>query len=319
MIKTLRITSIIAAILGSIFIVFPVIYGVRSDESINKFLELPSAKEKFESAADSKTEKTKSQESPLVKQAEDFAKYLNPEPTVPRTLTKGVKTPSISSKVNVTPKFPVFATIYYPENPELSQALIDEPGRGRHWVQQSSMVGHLLIEQIKDGLVVVKSSEETFELEIQQAPQPRPTGKPSAASSLKSSLKSSPASPAPKPTAFSRAASNVVRTRNAPQRTSRISADEEKMDQLVDKLKDLQQDPNSGDTDSGLDQKERNARIQELISKFKSNDVSAEESEKLDGMGEELNDNQDDPNSAELEEDDSEGKVNPPEPDEPSE
>lgn len=315
MIKTLRITSVVAAILAGVFIVFPVIYGVRSDESVRKFLESPGAKEKFESDNDSKTKKAESQESPLVKQAEDFAKYLNPDkPAVSRTLTKGAKTPSIANKVNVTPKFPVFATIYYPDNPELSQALIDEPGRGRHWVQQSSMVGHLLIEQIKDGLVVVKSSEETFELEIQESPQPRPAGKPSAASSLKSG----PSALIPKSTAFSRAAAANA-ARRAPQRTSRSSADEEKMDQLVDKLKDLQKEPDSGDADSEIDPKERNARIQELISKFKSTRVSAEESEKLDDMGEELKGIQEDPNSSELEEDDSEGKVIQSEPNAPEE
>jgi len=312
MIKTLRITSVVAAILAGVFIVFPVIYGVRKDESIDKFLNLPSAKEKFESAADSKTKKAENQESPLVKQAEAFALYLNPVKPPVKRVSKTGKTTSIYDKVNVTPKFPVFATIYYPEKPELSQALIDEPGRGRHWVQQSSMVGHLLIEQIKDGLVVVKSSEETFELEIQKEPQPRPTGKPSAASSLKRS----PSSLVPKSSAFDRAAANVRRARSVPQRTSRSSVDEEKMDQLVDKLKDLQQNSASDKTDSGLDQEERSARIQELISKFKSTRVSAEESEKLDNMGEELKSIHKDPNSSGLKKDKSEGKVSPPKPDE---
>jgi len=309
MVKTLRITSILAAVLAGVFIVFPVIYGVRKDDRVDKFLELPSAKEKFENAADNKTKKSDSQESPLVMQAEAFALYLNPVTPPAKKVIKTGKTTSIASKVNVTPKFPVFATIYYPENPQLSQALIDEPGRGRHWVQQSSMVGHLLIEQIKDGLVVVKSSEETFELEIQKEPQPRITGRPSAASSVKSS----PSSLVPKSSAFDRAAANI--RRNVPPRTSRSIADEEKMDQLVTKLKDLQQNPDSDDPDSGTDQKERNARIQELISKFKSTRVSPEESEMLDNMGEELNDIQEDMNSADPELDKIEGKVIPPDSD----
>jgi hypothetical protein len=312
MIKTLRITSVVAAILGGVFIVFPVIYGVRSNERIDKFLKLPSAKEKFESAADSKTKKGQSQESPLVKQAEAFALYLNPVKQPVKRISKTGKTPSIADKVNVTPKFPVFATIYYPDNPALSQALIDEPGRGRHWVQQSSMVGHLLIEQVKDGLVIVKSSEETFELEIQKESQPRPTGKPSPSSSLK---KSSPSSVKPKSSTFNRAASNIRRpTRSVPQRTPRSSSDEEKMGQLVDKLKDLQQNSASGKTDSGIDQEERSARIQELISKFKSTRVSAEESKKLDNMGEELKGIQKDPNSSVPKASKSKGKVSPPKP-----
>jgi len=57
MIKTLRITSVVAAILAGVFFVFPVIYGVRSDERVDEFLKLPSVREKFEGVADNK-EKT---------------------------------------------------------------------------------------------------------------------------------------------------------------------------------------------------------------------------------------------------------------------
>ena len=307
MIKTLRITSVIAAILAGVFIVFPVIYGVRSDERIGEFLKLPSAKEKFESAADTKTKAGENRESPLVNQAEAFAKYLNPDKPPVKRISKTGKPAGIASKVNVTPKFPVYATVVCPENPELSQALIDEPGRGRHWVRQSSMVGHLFIEQVKDGLVVAKSGEETFDIEIQKETQPRPIGRPSPASSIKSSrnpVKS-------KSTAFSRAAENVRRTRSVPQKPERSSGDEERMNEFVDKLKDLQQNSASGKTDSKLGKEERNARIQELISKYKSTRVSAEESKKLDNMGKELKGIQKDPNSSQPKADKSEGKVAP--------
>ena len=151
MIQTLRITSVVAAILAGIFFVFPVIYGVRSDESVDKFLQTQSVKEKFENAADIKAKKGDNRVSPLVEQADAFALYLNPVKQPVRTISKGVKTPNITSNINVTPKFKVYATSFYPENPQLSQALIDEPGKGRFWVRQSSMVGHLLVEQVKDG------------------------------------------------------------------------------------------------------------------------------------------------------------------------
>ena len=175
MIQTLRITSVVAAILAGIFFVFPVIYGVRSDESVDKFLQTQSVKEKFENAADIKAKKGDNRVSPLVEQADAFALYLNPVKQPVRTISKGVKTPNITSNINVTPKFKVYATSFYPENPQLSQALIDEPGKGRFWVRQSSMVGHLLVEQVKDGLVVVKSGDETFERKIEKEPS---TGSP---------------------------------------------------------------------------------------------------------------------------------------------
>jgi hypothetical protein len=311
MIKTLRITSVVAAILAGVFFVFPVIYGVRNDDRIDEFLKLPSVKEKFENAADNKAKTGESRESPLVKQAEAFALYLNPLKQTVRKTSKGGKTTNIYSKVAVTPKFPVFATIVCPGNPKLSQALIDEPGRGRHWVRQSSMVGHLLIEQVKDGLVVVKSSKETFELEIEQEPASGPVKRTPPASSMRSSQ----SSVKPKSPAFNRAASNIRRTRNIPQRTPRNSSDEERVNQFVNDLKDLRKHSASDKTDSKLDQEERTARIQELISKFKSTRVSAEESKKLDNMGEELKGIQRDPNSSPLKADKSKGKVSPPKPD----
>jgi len=129
MIKTLRITSVVAAILAGIFFVFPVFYGVRSDERVDEFLKLPSVKEKFENAADNKTKKGESRESPLVTQAEAFALYLNPIKQAVRKTSKGAKTTNISSKLDITPKFKVFVTSYCEENPELSLALIDEPGK----------------------------------------------------------------------------------------------------------------------------------------------------------------------------------------------
>jgi len=311
MIKTLRITSVVAAILAGVFFVFPVVYGVRSDERIDEFLKLPSVRDKFENAADNKAKTGESRESPLVEQAEAFALYLNPlKPTIQKA-SKGAKTTDIAGRLPVTPKFKVFATSYFAENPDLSQALIDEPGRGRHWVRQSSMVGHLLVEQVKDGLVVVKSSKETFELEIEPKPETKSLNRTSPASSLRSSqspLKStSPAS--------GRTATGVRRTTNIPQRLQRNGDDDEKMGELVNKLKDLQRNPALDRTNSGLDKEERSARIEELISKFKSTRVSAEEAKKLGNMGEELKGIRKDKNPSPPEADKGKVEVSPPKPD----
>jgi hypothetical protein len=309
MINTLRITSVVAAILAGVFFVFPVIYGVRNDERVDEFLKLPSVRDKFENAADNKAKTGKSRVSPLVEQAESYALYLNPVKQATQKTTKEAKTTSISSKVAVTPKFKVFATSYFAGNPELSQALIDEPGRGRYWIRQSSMVGHLLIEQVKDGLVVVKSSKETYDIEIEQEPQTKPLSRKSSTSSLRSSQ--SPIKSKPTSSAFSRAA-GARRTTNVPQKLQR---NDEKMGELVDKLKDLQEDPDTGETNLGLDKEERSARISELISKFKSTRVSAEEAKKLGNIGEELKDIRKDANPSPPEADKGEGKVSPPKPD----
>jgi len=285
MIKTLRITSVVAAILAGVFFVFPVVYGVRSDERVDEFLKLPSVREKFEDVAGNKEKTGESRVSPLVEQAEAFALYLNPVKTTVQKTSTGTKTTNISGKVSVTPKFKVFGTSYCAGNPELSQVLIDEPGRGRHWVRQSSKVGHLLIEQVKDGLIVVKSSDQTFELLVEENPEKSSLNRTSPVSTKTSSL-SRARSSLP---SSGRITSGVTRRPIITPRKAVISEDnQEKMGELVNKLKDLRNESNSDKTAPGLGGEERAARIEELISKFKSTRVSAEEAKKLGNLGEEL-------------------------------
>jgi len=80
MIKTLRITSFVAVILAVVFFVFPVIFGVRGDEQVEQFLSSPGVIEKFSKAKGDKDRRSESQISPLVKEAQAFALYLNPPP-----------------------------------------------------------------------------------------------------------------------------------------------------------------------------------------------------------------------------------------------
>ncbi len=292
MIKTLRITSAVAAILAGIFFVFPVVFGVRSDERVEEFLNLPSVREKFENAADNKAEKNESQVSPLVEQAKAFALYLNPlKPTIPKTPTRP-KTVDIADELPVTPKFKVYGTSHCEGRPEMSLALIDEPGKGRHWVRQSSKVGHLLIEQVKDGLVIVKGSEGTFELVVEQTPQANlleVVSPISARTGGRGRIKSAvPAS--------GRIAGGVTRTMSEPPQIRRGTEEDTRLEELVDTLKGLQRSSKSDKTDSGPSDEERAARIEELISKFKSARVSAEEAKRLGSLGEKLKGIQGDPN-----------------------
>jgi hypothetical protein len=164
MIKTLRITSYFAVILAVVFFVFPAVFGVRGDKQIEQFLNSAGVIEKFKEAKGDKIEDSRREISPLVKQAEAFALYLNPPP-------KPKPEPSVSEGRSeprpvgpVTAKFKLIGTSRYVLHPELSLALIDEPGKGLHWVRQSSKVGHLIIEQVKDGLIVVRNGKNTFEL-----------------------------------------------------------------------------------------------------------------------------------------------------------
>jgi hypothetical protein len=147
--------------------VLPAVFGVRRDEGTEQFLSAAGATEQFNDAKGEKLSGGESQVSPLVKEAEAFALYLNPPKpkTPPRQAARerGISTPRPAV---VSAKFNLIGTSYYALRPELSLALIDEPGKGFHWVRQAGKVGHLIIEKVEDGLVVVRDGQRTFELEV---------------------------------------------------------------------------------------------------------------------------------------------------------
>jgi len=149
MIKTLRITSVVAVVLAAVFFCFSCGFLVSAAISRERIFEFRRAIEQFKEAKGGKSENRGRETSPLVKQAEAFALYLNPPPK-PQTepsASRGELRPK-----TVTPKFKLVGTSRHELQPDLSLALIDEPGKGLHWVRPSSKVGHLIIEQIRTGL-----------------------------------------------------------------------------------------------------------------------------------------------------------------------
>jgi hypothetical protein len=170
MLKTLRITSVLVVVLAAVFFVLPAVFGVRSDQQAEQFLTSPGAIDNFTKAKGQKSTKSETQVSPLVKAAEAFALYLNPpkpKPPPPRASREKPGSPP-RPRAPVSAKFELIGTSFYASRPELSLALIDEPGEGFRWVRQASEVGHLVIEQVKDGVVVVRDGKRTFELEVQR-------------------------------------------------------------------------------------------------------------------------------------------------------
>ncbi len=166
MIKTLRITSVIAAFLAAVVIAFPAFFGASGDEETEKFLNTPSAVEKFlKDSTRARSKAGKDQVSPLTKEAIAFALYLNPPPPPPRSRAKRyARKGSKPSPRSVSVKFSLIGTSLHSSDPNRSMALINQPGSGYRWVRQNSKVGHLLIEQIKDGFVIVKDGKKSIEL-----------------------------------------------------------------------------------------------------------------------------------------------------------
>lgn len=304
MIKTLRITSVVATVLAVIFViffVFPVVFG--SDDHIEEFLNSPGVIEKFNKTVGNKATRGGDQTSPLVQQAGAFALYLDPpKPRTPRTPTSGAS--GVTRGPAVTPKFKLLGTSYYKGKPELSLALIDEPGKGLHWVRQSSKVGHFLIEQVKDGIVVFKDGKSTFELEAEQKPViSLLEGAPGASSQTGASTRAGVSGPTTVSSrargtagtksalpASGRAVTGVAGARSKAPQPSGI-AEEKEFRELVEKLRQIQRSFKSDKTGSGPSTKEKAALMDKVISEFKSmksSRLSDAEMEHLNNLGKEL-------------------------------
>jgi hypothetical protein len=264
MIKIFRITSIIVAVLAAVLVVAsPVVLGSQNDKDIEEFLKLPGIVEEFKKAGGQKTSKSDDQISPLVKQAKGFALYLNPPPK-PQAKSKPTKKsykPIAAPKPAgpVTTKFKLIGTSFYESHPELSFALIDEPGKGFQWLRQSSSVGHLVIEEIKDGLVVIRDGQRTYDLIAERKPR-------------KSLLRNKNAVPAEgsKPSE-----PEIEPTMNK----------EEVLENIMERIESVVA-PDS--TDSQPADEVSDTSMQELLSAIEAMRAQSEESEKLNDLGQKL-------------------------------
>ena len=166
MIKTLRITAIIAAIAAALLIILPVVYGVRKDPKIDEILKSQTAVDKFTASKGQSASSDESKTSPLVAAAMAFGRYLNPPPPpqaeAPPSPTAVIETrPEVSSV-----KFDLIGVSFYRERPEQSYALINEPGKGLTWVKQGSNVEHLVISEIKEDSITIQDGQKTSEMKV---------------------------------------------------------------------------------------------------------------------------------------------------------
>ncbi len=301
----MRIISVATAILAVAVIFCAAAFGADSDAQIKKFLDSPDAIEEFKKASLNKPKATESEISPLVKAAQAFALYLNP-PAAPKSSKKAKvgrpkAVPRPSSPVSA--KFNLIGTSYHPTRPEMSMALIDQPGKGFRWVRQSASIGHLIIEKIKDGVVVIRDGQKTQEL-VPSRPVRRSLikskGTPvSGKTDFKAALKAlgiaetgteSAAEPASMPVA-------------GPGPSRWVSQmDEEKkalMNKFVEDLRAVKA-AGSDDVNSQQSDEKSQALIDKFISELRTSRVSPEEASKLQRLGKELK-SQDSPQAEEQE------------------
>ena len=287
MIKTLRITSFLAAILAILFFAFLIVYGIQSDQNAEEYIKSQGVIEKFKADSGSKTQNNNNQAYPLVQQAQAFALIINP-PKTPRTNNAPQRnnpgTPDVSSRtLATTPKFKVTVTSINENHPELSSALIDD-GITKKWVRPSETYNHMLISEIKDGMVIVKNSETTYEIPIEDKKTV------TAAKSARNSNSSARNNSSTRNNTSSRNNSATQKKQEDPvQRkneavirdSSKTTSEyDQEVSNLLEKVKNLGTD---------LDSDEKSAKIKEFISEFEYKlqdmNITEEEAKKLDSLG----------------------------------
>jgi hypothetical protein len=162
MIKTLRITVIITAILAVVFFVLSAVFGLRHDKDKEAFLAKPSATQVLKKNAASRS--AAEAEGPLIKQAQAFALRINPPAPVQHVA------PVHAVKEIETPKFKLLGTSICPQEPNKSMALVDEPGKGMHWVVPSDKIDYLTIEKVEDGKILYTDGKKQMEMLVEKPP-----------------------------------------------------------------------------------------------------------------------------------------------------
>ena len=295
MTKALRITSIVVAVAAVLLVVLPPVFTSGADEQTQKFLDSPSV---LETIKKTKVVANTDTESPLVKQAKAFANYLNPPPPPKpkRTSPSPEREAPARPQASISSKFDLLGTSYYALRPQMSLALINEPGDGLRWVRQSSKIGHLVVEEVKDGKVVIRDGTRTYEIEPKRTAKrslikgesvstAHPVFAPTTATTTSSARpqRSSPRIDARR----RRTATRPVAPEPVPQQQSElIQAEMAIMDQFIKETEEIE-DPN-----------EWLKRADELMDRLaNSSEVTDEEAALLDELGQELEDANNDSDS----------------------
>ena len=287
MLKILRITSLLAAGLAVVLIAGTAFSGPQSDEKSEQFLSSPSVVERFKQAKGNKKQADKSQISPLVEQAQAFALYLNPPPkpkppSRQKTAKKlgGKAIPTIPSpKRPISVKFDLIGTCYFATRPEKSLALINQPGKGLWWVRQAGKVGHLVVEEVKDGLIVIRDGERTVEKPVMARPAVRKnllktegsTEPPVSLEAVTVPVSTFVSTPAP--------VEPETDSGIAPPQSSEEAAF---MEERIRQFQALQE--------SGVSEEENAAMMEKFISDYKAMRITPAEADKLDQLGQTLED-----------------------------
>ena len=171
MAKTLRITTFCIAVLALALIILIAARGLASSKDFEKFLAVPGVAEQLVAGSAGSKATDVGQVTPLLVQAKGFALRINPPPP-PAPVRQEPPPEQVHPKVEISAKFTLVGTSYHTGDEANSWALINEAGKGWHWVKQGEKIGYLVVEGIGDGVVLIRDGANTYELSAERQQKP---------------------------------------------------------------------------------------------------------------------------------------------------
>jgi hypothetical protein len=251
MIKTMRITGFLVAALTLGLLILISARSMAANDKVESLLKIPGAAEQFQANLAGKKDTSGEQETPLITQAKAFALRINPPPP-PAPVIKAPVAEAPRPQATITAKFKLIGTSYHIGDSNDSWALIDEVGKGLHWVKQGSKIGYLAIEKVGDGAVLINDNGKTYELTADRAK------KPDFVKSYTGTLENDKPiilltppiqpPPAPKPVAGPNAVAGLNNVQSQPSPVVELSPEEQRKQaqENIEWIKRIQQDSNSG-------------------------------------------------------------------------
>jgi hypothetical protein len=175
MIRTLRITSIVAGLLAVALLVVFSMVGVKPDPELEKLLRSPSVVEQYVRDKNRPGPPNVGSTSRLDELAKGFARMINPPaPSTSPDAAAGRPVPQNTRQAppRVSGKFKLLATSFSAEDPNLSLAFVEMPtvDQKRSWVRVGQSVERegWTIRAIKDGAIVYGDEQQTQEILVEE-------------------------------------------------------------------------------------------------------------------------------------------------------
>jgi hypothetical protein len=285
---------VLASVLGPASLIH---LGDKNDQRMSKVLASPGAVERFHDEHGDQNTAGQDTTPPLVRQAERFKDIIDPkvQPEVakapraehPVRSTSATKAPPAASA-----KFTLIGTSCSFSNPDSSFAYVRFPDNTYRWIQSGSEIGHLIVKEVREDSIVCWDGQRDTEVAMEVVPD-----RVSMLLDTEESAVSSAETPAAQPVEVKVTETPV----NRPRFTTRPIAppamhsgaskladnEREAMDDIVNRLKRLQNVPGGGDA-SLASEADRLAAANKLISELRSSRVSPQETRNLENMGDQI-------------------------------